>query len=246
MNLKKRVISGLTRAAELRGYDLVPHWRRDAQPLAHHLRAVFARHNVDSVFDVGGNLGQYHDFLRNEVGFAGPIVSFEPVAKYIRILRDRAEADPKWTIVGHALGSECSTAEINVTRSPGLNSFLEPSRDAVPTFWDASPIEKETVRIERLDDVYDALRTKIGIIRPYLKLDTQGFDLEVVRGAAHVLTNVVAMQTEASIKPIYASMPSYTETITAMSSNGFQLSGMFPVTHDDDLRLIEFDCVMVR
>ena len=245
-SLKAKLVSAVTSAAAARGYELTPQWRMDAQPLARHLRKVFALHGVDCVLDVGANKGQFRDFLREDVAFTGPIVSFEPVSRYVELLKGRAEKDPGWTIVSHALGNAHATTEINVTQSPGLNSFLEPRHDAVPGFWDGQAIVKEAVRIERLDDVYRSLKTRLAFQRPYLKLDTQGFDLEVIRGAAATIGEIVGLQTEASVRPIYGSMPTYQETIDTMVAHGFALSSMFSVTHDDRLRLVEFDCVMVR
>ena len=246
MEIKQKFLKNIRHAVASYGYDLTPQWRLESQPLARHLRKVFDHYQIDCVLDVGANKGQYRDFLREEVRYAGRIISFEPVKKYVDLLKSRAEEDASWTIVDHALGRDEATAEINVTKSPGLNSFLEPRHDAVEGFWDKETIVKESVVIKRLDDVFSGLQTRFGFQKPYVKLDTQGFDLEVVAGGMQALSSASGLQTEASIKPIYTSMPNYRQTIETMEGLGFQLSGMFPVTHDDALRLIEFDCVMVR
>jgi FkbM family methyltransferase len=247
MSFKNRVVQAVVAGAASRGYVIVPEWRVDAQPMARHLKALFALQSIDCVLDVGANMGQYHDFIRNEVGFDGLIISFEPVSKYVQMLKKRLAEDEKWILVEHALGSADAEAEINVTTSPGLNSFLEPRREDMPGFWDGEQaIRKEIVQIRTLDAVYPGLVEKYRFRAPYLKLDTQGFDLEVVRGARATLPGVRALQTEASVRPIYESMPGYTQTIATMNAEGFQLSAMFPVSHDDALRLVEFDCVMVR
>jgi hypothetical protein len=128
-----------------------------------------------------------------------------------------------------------------------LNSFLEPRTDGVPGYWSADEVTgTEQVRIRVLDDIFQGLREEHGFDRPYLKLDTQGFDMEVLKGATQSLSEFRALQTEASIKPLYQGMPDYREVVEYLSSAGFDLSAMFPVSHDDALRLIEFDCVMVN
>jgi FkbM family methyltransferase len=247
VTLKQFVIHQTVRLVRWRGYQLAPLWRLASQPLAHHLRAIFDRYRVDCVLDVGGNMGQYHDLLRDEVGFDGCIVSFEPVSKYSNMLMSKSATEANWHVFDHALGSSESTGEIRVTHSPGLNSFLAPRTDAVKDFWRNDSVEStETVRIRRLDDVFPELQRKYGIRSPYLKLDTQGFDLEVLKGAPRTLDAVCALQTEASIKPIYEGMPSYQEMINYLTQAGFELSGMFPIVHDEALRLIEFDCLMVN
>ncbi len=245
--MKNFLRDNLIRLARSRQYEVIPEWKIDNLPLVRHLRSIFKRFEIDCVFDVGGNLGQYHDLIRNDVGFQGWIFSFEPVSKYSEHLQKRAKLEANWRVFDFALGSSHSTAEINVTKSPGLNSFLKPREDVVQDYWnDQSITSVETVIIKPLDSIYDEIR-KLGKFRsPYLKIDTQGFDLEVLRGANNALNEIRALQTEASVRPLYEGMPSYQDTIDFTSNLGFDLSGMFPVTHDDSLRLIEFDCVMVN
>ncbi|QDL36586.1 FkbM family methyltransferase [Rhodoferax sediminis] len=245
--LKQYLKSALIRLARSREYELIPAWSFDRQPLARHLRAIFERYNVDCVFDVGGNLGQYHDLLREEVGFKGLVFSFEPVSKYIDILREKSESDQKWQIFDFALGSAEGSAPINVTKSPGLNSFLEPQKDVVQNFWPAGEVTGiEQVRIRVLDSIFEDLRREHSFHAPYLKLDTQGFDLEVLRGSKQSLIEFRALQTEASIKPLYQGMPDYRDIIEHLAEAAFELSGMFPVSHDEALRLIEFDCLLIN
>jgi hypothetical protein len=108
------------------------------------------------------------------------------------------------------------------------------------------PSHVETVAVRTLDTVLPTLRERLGFERPYLKLDTQGFDMEVLRGGSSSLATVLALQTEASVIGIYKSMPTYMETIRYLGERGFDLSGLYPVARDSSLRLFEFDCVMIR
>ena len=80
----------------------------------------------------------------------------------------------------------------------------------------------------------------------YLKIDTQGFDLQVIEGARQSLSLVAAVQTEVSVRPIYQGMPGFIEVYSALDAMGFDLTGLYPVTRDSFLRLVELDCVMVN
>lgn len=247
MSLKEALRSKIVDIARRRGYDLTPEWKLAARPLVRHLQSLFERYRVDSVLDVGGNLGQYRDMIREDVGFRGPIVSFEPVSRYADLLAERAKQDPNWEICRYALGSTTGVAEILITRSPGLNSFLSPRHDVVEGYWsEGSVLGKEVVEVRTLDAVIPELKTRFGFQRPYLKLDTQGFDLQVLQGGPESFPSVVAYQTEASVRPIYEAMPDYRDAIRFGNDCGFDLSGMFPVSLDDAMRLIEFDCVFVN
>ncbi|MFM2448406.1 MAG: hypothetical protein RIS44_856 [Pseudomonadota bacterium] len=247
MLVKKLIKNTLVTVARSRQYELIPAWSFQREPLVRHLKSVFERFKVDCVLDVGANLGQYHDMLRQDIGFEGIILSFEPVKKYVKVLQEKSKNDKKWRIFDFALGSTENVATINVTKSPGLNSFLEPRTDGVPGYWSSDEVTgTEQVQIRVLDEIFSGLREEHGFSTPYLKLDTQGFDLEVLRGAKLSLGEFSSLQTEASIKPIYQDMPDYRHVIEHLSAAGFDLSAMFPVSHDDSFRLIEFDCVMVN
>jgi hypothetical protein len=94
--------------------------------------------------------------------------------------------------------------------------------------------------------VLPALRERLGFERPYLKLDTQGFDIEVLQGSRDSLGAVRALQTEASVIGIYKGMPGYVEIIRYLDEHGFDITGFYPVSRDSSLRLVEFDCVMIN
>jgi FkbM family methyltransferase len=246
-SFRKYVLNALQHAAESAGYLLIPTWKTKDLPLVTHLRELFARLEVHTVIDVGGNMGQFRDLLRNDVGFTGQIYSFEPVAKYALMISDRSRDDTKWKVFDFALGGANATSTIHVMHSPGLNSFLHPKRDAVPGFWTDSPISgEETVEIRTLDEVVITEGLTFLSGGTYLKLDTQGFDLEVLKGAEFTLKNVCALQTEASIRPIYERMPNYLEAISTIEAYGFDVSSLFPVTYDASLRAIEFDCLFIN
>jgi FkbM family methyltransferase len=245
--LRKLALKSLQKTANSAGYLFLPNWKINDLPLVTHLQNLFERFNVHTVIDVGGNMGQYRDLLRHDVGFTGQIYSFEPVSKYALMLGERAKHDPKWRVFDFALGSVRATAVINVTYSPGLNSFLIPKRDAVPGFWNESPISsEETVQIRTLDEVLATEGISLSSGGTYLKLDTQGFDLEVLKGTKLTLPKISALQTEASVRPIYEKMPNYIEAISTLEAYGFDISSMFPVTYDKSLRAIEFDCLFIN
>ena len=235
------------RAFQGMGFHLVPDWRMPTYCLALHLKRLFALLQVDLVLDVGANIGQFYDFLRQQVGYDGVVISFEPIQAHADALRSRAKHSPNWDVEGYALGATDGTAILNVMKDSVFSSFLAPDSVHVSTFATYNQVvRQETVTVRTLDGVFDDLKRRYASRSVYLKLDTQGFDLEVLRGAPNTLQSVTALQTEASVRQLYANMPNYYTSIAAFESAGFALSGMFPVTHDDRLRLIEFDCVMVR
>jgi FkbM family methyltransferase len=243
----KLVKKSVLRVSRFFGYEIVPLREMKERDFALHLRAVLAYQNIDCILDVGANVGQYHDFLRDKVLYGGPIVSFEPVSRNIDRLLDRARFDRAWHIEGYALGAAEGSLPLNVMVSDQFSSFLEPDNSRAQDLGESNvPSHVETVTVHTLDTVLPALRERLGFERPYLKLDTQGFDMEVLRGGSDSLSTVLALQTEASVIGIYKGMPTYMEMIRYLGERGFELSGLYPVGRDSSLRLFEFDCVMIR
>jgi len=235
---------GVRRAIRRLGYEVVPTAHVESHGFIRHLDELFRRLEVQCVLDVGANRGQYRQLLRERVGYQGLIVSFEPVAQNVAALRAQAQADPRWMIRGHALGSTDTQMDINVMKADLLSSFLSPDPSMVPMFRPVNVVDRtERVEMRTLDSVIGDLGDLRNI---YLKLDTQGFDLEVIRGAAATLPRVRALQTEISMQPLYRNAPSYRETLAELTARGFAITAMAPIVRDDRMRVVEFDCVMVN
>ena len=233
--------------AQARGYSIVPDWQLEKFAQARFMARLLAEFEVDCVLDVGANRGQYRDFLRNEVGYGGTIVSFEPVPALGEHLAQRAESDPGWLVQPVALGAASGRATLNVMASDTFSSFLAPSETATKMFASKNRVQAQVeVPVHTLDALLPELLAQTGCRRPYLKLDTQGYDLVVIEGAARSLETVLALQTEASVTPIYEGAPDFAQVIRHLEARGYALSGIFPNNPDHFPLMIEFDCHMVN
>jgi hypothetical protein len=102
----------------------------------------------------------------------------------------------------------------------------------------------EVVPVRRLDELLPEV-TSPGE-RLFLKSDTQGYDMHVVRGARGVLNRVVGLQVELSVRQVYIGSPGYLEGIAELNSLGYEVTGLFPVQRDPAERVVNCDCVMIR
>jgi len=213
--------------------------------LGTHLRELFGQLEINCVLDVGAHVGQYGRFLRN-IGYTGRIVSFEPVLANFAQLEQLRATDPNWTALRMALGNREGTMPINVANVTQFSSFLSPSRYSLDEFAGYSDVERtEVVDIARLDRVFPSLISGLAAPRVFLKLDTQGYDINVLDGAGDCLSAVAALQSELSVKPLYEGMTDYLHAMSYLNGKGFEATGVFPVVRDKHLRIMEFDCVMV-
>ncbi len=215
---------------------------RGPNPLSQqwHLLELFTRYQVDGVIDVGANRGQYGRGLR-EAGYDGSIVSFEPVPEAFADLAAVSQDDPRWEVRNLAVADQPGTLSMNVAASSSVSSFLAPTADYTSVYSGMEVQRQEQVSVVTLDTV------QIPFQRPFLKTDTQGFDLRVLEGARDLLSDrVVGAQVELSVIPIYEEMPDFLEAVAKMRERGFTLTGMFPVETDGEMRVYEFDGVFVR
>jgi FkbM family methyltransferase len=214
--------------------------------LGAHVAAVLGRERVDCVVDVGAHEGGFGRLLRSN-GWTGRIVSFEPVSASFDRLAAATAADALWSVHRVALGRASGRRRINVTEGTVFSSFLEPSAagSALWPEWTAHASDEE-VEIRRLDEVLDDAAGDPSPGRIFLKIDTQGFDLEVFAGATAALDRIVGLQSELSLRPIYEGMPTYLEALQEFGAAGFAITGLYPVTRDPEWRVIEYDAVMIR
>jgi len=165
---------------------------------------VLRRHAVDVVLDVGANRGTYVQEIRSH-GYRGRIVSFEPLSRAYADLSARATHDPLWSTQHLALGSQDGQAEIRVSRNQVSSSFLPVLSSSTAAEPSSAPIGVEQVRLQRLDSIR-SLVLEPGE-RAFLKIDVQGYEGEVMRGADETLRQVVAIECELSLVPLYEGQP---------------------------------------
>lgn len=210
------------------------------------LRQLFAALRINCVIDAGAHFGEYGQRLR-EIGYTGRIVSFEPVRASYERLCETAKGDPAWMCFNLALGSSSKDLEINVPGYSVFASFLGSTKYCNEQFGEESTAGiKETVKVVTLDSLFNQAISGLNGPRVYLKLDTQGYDLEVIKGAPVSMPSILGLQSEVSVKPIYEGMPNWIDAIGACKSLGYEVTGLYPVNRDKNMFVIEFDCVMHR
>ncbi|MGI9102435.1 MAG: FkbM family methyltransferase [Terriglobales bacterium] len=211
------------------------------------LQAILAHYDIDCVVDAGANQGQFAAALRSD-GYRGAIVSFEPAQQQFEILRQHSRGDQNWHVRQEALGAKEERRDLRVMRRPAFSSFLDPAQNQPQESLGRNEVEHvENVSIRRLDAIAPEIPSLKNARRLLLKMDTQGFDLEVFAGASGILDRVAALQSELSLTPLYQGMPHFTEALATFEAAGFRVCSIAPVVRDaSTLALIECDCLMLR
>ena len=215
--------------------------------LAAHLRKLFEAVKIGTVIDVGANQGQYRDFLRDHVGFRGTIISFEPIPDLAEALVERARSDEGWRVYPYALGSTAAILPLHISERSGWSSLLEKESSPRTEVADSVQVTRSVdVKVAALDQVLSTEEPGILETGVYLKIDAQGYDLEVLRGAAQSLPFIPALQSELELVPVYANAPPFLRVIEFLLDEGFEITGVFPVWRDRLMRIGEMDTVFRR
>jgi FkbM family methyltransferase len=195
---------------------------------------------IDVVVDVGANTGQYAARLRED-GYAGWIVSAEPVSAAFQAVSACAGGDSRWKTMNLAFGEKDGSAEINVSEASVLSSFQRQLPAALAFNSEARVVGCETVRMMRLDDVFPELPRG----RAFLKIDTQGYERQVLAGASECLSQFLGVQMEIPIVHLYHGTWNFHEAVAYMYERAFEISNIIPVNYDhaDAVSLLEVDCI---
>ena len=171
--------------------------RKQGFPFATHIQ----RGGFTLTFDVGANAGQFAVGLRS-IGYAGKIVSFEPIKEVYASLEANASKDPSWTTVHSALGRCSGSQEFNVGEDTTSSSFRRISGGLVSRIPELAVRRTEAVSVSALDDIFSTYAAPDDVV--LLKLDVQGFEDEVLAGAEKSLAKIKAIQIEMAVGEVYA------------------------------------------
>lgn len=208
-------------------------WQLSRYPSSHnmaHKRGLILRHlRTTMVLDIGANTGQYGAEIRR-YGYAGNIVSYEPLPDAFASLSKRCAKDPQWTVHNLAVGSRDGEIQLHVAGNSVSSSalqMLDRHLRAAPTSAFVGSVSVPSVRLDSVG-TWTGNVPEIEKQRLYLKIDTQGFEREVLDGSADTLQQVAAVEIELSLTPLYEGQALHTELTSRLGNAGFRLAGIHP------------------
>lgn len=209
------------------------------------LVASLGKFDIDLVLDVGANTGQFASDIRHW-GYMGRIISFEPLSQaYDELLRS-SEVEPMWDVYPRcALGNRNGEVEINIagnSQSSSILPMLESHCIAAP---ESVYQGKEIVQIKTLDAVAGPYLKESRAV--FLKIDTQGFEWQVLDGARDTLPHIKGILVELSLVPLYDGQHLWRDVINRLEAAGFTLWAFKPVFSDlSQGRTLQVDGVFYR
>lgn len=213
-----------------------------------HLRLaeVLRQKKVTYAIDVGANEGQFAKALFM-AGFDGNIVSFEPLPEaHSALLKQAQHYSGRWTIAPRmALGAASKAQTLHVSANGFSSLFRTASQALTMAAPEAAANDSIEVGCARLDEVLPSFVGKGA--RSFLKLDTQGTELEVLQGAEAALCEIDFVLTEVAFCELYFDQALAAELDDYLRSKGYTLIDIWPgFRRPVDYRLLECDFLYGR
>jgi FkbM family methyltransferase len=194
------------------------------------------------VLDIGANRGQFTlDALRVD-----PLVevrAFEPLSSEADVFRSAVGGLPNVVLDRRGLWSVSGSLPMHTSAAADSSSLLPISSLQVAAFPGTAASGEVQVDVVRLDDVLAPADVCTG--RSLLKIDVQGGELEVLRGAGALLASIDWVYVELSLVEFYVGQPLASEVWSYLQTSGFELSDLGPVTRRGG-RTVQFDALFER
>jgi len=176
--------------------------------------------NIDCVLDVGANVGQYARNLRRN-GYRKRIISFEPLSSAYEVIKEKSIKDKYWTVHNFGIGEQEKKVDINISKNSYSSSIL----NILPLHTESDPeskyFSKETISIKKLEDLPEVNFEKFNKI--FLKIDTQGYEDQVLQGIGKLIKKIEGIQIELSLNPLYKDQSLFLELYQKIKELGFEL-----------------------
>ena len=188
------------------------------------LKKIISSRGINFVIDVGANVGQFGESLRS-LGYVGTISSFEPITSAHEELTQRSRNDCNWRIYPPvAIGekTESKGCVVNISNNLASSSVATMTSIHLEQKEDSHTVGAQQSDITKLDDVDPYYLPKASDVC-HLKVDTQGYEKQVLAGAQRILGQCRTVQLEVSLVELYEGQALFDEIYKTMNANGFRL-----------------------
>jgi len=190
-------------------------------------------YNIDLVFDIGANKGQYATGII-DAGYKNKIVSFEPLSSVYDGIEKESKKYLNWTVAPKcAIGAKKEEIEINISANSVSSTLLNMLDAHINGAPESKIIGKEKVQVYPLDEIGANYATSAKNI--FIKIDVQGFEQEVLKGAESIIGKAKGIEIEISLVPLYENqnwlLP---QILEYMTKKGFTLTSIVPAFTDHE------------
>lgn len=201
--------------------------------------------NIDCVLDIGANEGGFALDLM-DLGYKHKIISFEPLSSPYSNLIKKSKLHSNWLIADKmALGEKNTEIEINVSKNSVSSSILEMLHSHSAAAEDSKYIGTEKVKLQKLDLIAKDLLKDTN--NYFIKIDTQGYESQVIEGGIETFTNAKGIMCELSIIYLYKDQKLWLDLINKIYGLGFKIWSIEPgFKHPKTGQILQFDALFFK
>tara|TARA_B100001063_G_C16759604_1_gene555211 strand:- start:1885 stop:2622 length:738 start_codon:yes stop_codon:yes gene_type:complete len=176
---------------------------------------------IDIVIDIGANKGQFAEKLIN-IGFNKKILSFEPMEKVYEILKKKTQNYNNWEAPEKiGFGNKIENKTLNISQNSVSSSILKMNKGHILQEPSAKFINKEKIKLTTLNNYLNDKKFRNKKI--FVKIDTQGYEKNIILGASKVLKKIQGIMLETSILTLYKGEEDFLKMIKFMKKKGFYI-----------------------
>ena len=206
---------------------------------------IISYFKISTIYDVGANTGQYAEELF-DFGYNGKIISFEPLTIPHHKLEVNAKKRSNWQVHPKcAIGNIDGETKINISKNSVSSSILPILDTHIESAKNSLYVDSEIVKLVKFDSIFSLYNAPNS--KSLLKIDTQGFENEVLEGAKQSLSKLTLIQCELSLVPLYEDQKLYKEMLSKIEGFGFTLwSIRSGFTNGENGRTLQIDAIFIN
>jgi FkbM family methyltransferase len=201
---------------------------------------VFRDFSINHVIDVGANFGQYAKSLRS-AGYKNYIYSFEPTYIYSE-LAENAKNDHLWQTYNYGIGDKSEKVVMQIASNGSQSSSILLPKDILKQNFGITFKQSELIEIKPLDNFISTN----GLENTYLKIDTQGNEMNVLQGLGAGIDKISSIEFESALIPLYEGESNHYEIAELLISKGFAPIQIVITHWDKDKQTVSLDSIFVR
>ena len=207
--------------------------------------AAMKKIKINTLFDIGANTGQFSLKMRDN-GYSGKIISFEPLTSAREKLIHQSSKDENWIVHEKAaIGDYNWITDINISKNSVSSSILPMLKSHLKADKDSKYIKIEKTTVITLDSIADNYLDEYSNL--FIKIDTQGYERNVLDGAFKTLKKARGILCELSLTPLYDGQDNWIDLILRLEKEGFILWSLERgFTDIPDGRTLQVDGVFLK
>ena len=246
MSLKSKFIYYTQRAVELAANPYALYLKSQGGIADLYLRLNrpwFYDLHIDTVLDIGGNIGLFSKTMRQMLPNA-QIYAFEPLPTCFAQMSAHMKGDTKYQGFNCGLGEHNEELLIQLNSHAPSSSFLELGDKHKEAFPFTAETQQIKVPVKRLDEMAKELNLGKNLL---IKVDVQGFEDKVLRGGLETFAKAKLLILELSYQELYKGQPLFNDIYQELTRLGFQFRGTMEQLKDPKSQeFLDADCIFIK